>query len=65
MFRGQLDQTLAEHMTKATADQFAGPMFDLQYPQLASLLEEHESQQQQQAAARGDTLDELARLSRR
>lgn len=29
VFQGQLDQTLAEDMTKATADQFAGPMFDL------------------------------------
>jgi Rod binding domain-containing protein len=29
VFQGQLDQTLAEDMTKATSDQFAGPMFDL------------------------------------
>jgi flagellar protein FlgJ len=29
VFQGHLDQTLAEDMTKATADQFAGPMFEL------------------------------------
>lgn len=29
VFQGQLDQTLAEDMTKATADQFTGPLFDL------------------------------------
>jgi hypothetical protein len=36
VFRGQLDQTLAEHMTKATADRFADPMFQRQFPHLAS-----------------------------
>lgn len=29
VFQGQLDQTLAEDMTKASADQFTGPMFEL------------------------------------
>jgi flagellar protein FlgJ len=29
VFQGQLDQTLAADMTKATADNFVGPMFDL------------------------------------
>jgi Rod binding domain-containing protein len=29
IFRGQLDQQLAEEMTKATANSFTGPMFDL------------------------------------
>lgn len=29
VFQGQLDQILAQDMTKATADRFAGPMFDL------------------------------------
>ncbi len=65
VFRGQLDQTLAEHMTKATAEQFAEPMFNLQHPEFAALLKEHESQQQQHTATRGDTLDDLARLGRR
>jgi flagellar protein FlgJ len=29
VFQGQLDQILAEDLTKASADQFTGPMFDL------------------------------------
>ncbi|HTN75745.1 MAG TPA: rod-binding protein [Pirellulaceae bacterium] len=29
IFQGQLDQIMAEDMTKATSDQFTGPMFDL------------------------------------
>jgi flagellar protein FlgJ len=29
IFRGQLDQQLAQEMTKASADTFSGPMFDL------------------------------------
>ncbi len=29
VFQGQLDQIMAEDMTKATADQFTGPMFEL------------------------------------
>jgi hypothetical protein len=29
VFQGQLDQVLAQNMTEATADCFAGPMFDL------------------------------------
>ncbi len=29
IFRGQLDQQLAEQMSKANARQFTGPMFDL------------------------------------
>jgi Rod binding domain-containing protein len=35
VFRAQLDQTLAEHMTAATADRFADPMFHQQFPKLA------------------------------
>jgi hypothetical protein len=35
VFRAQLDQTLAEHMTVATADRFADPMFHRQFPKLA------------------------------
>ncbi|MCA9262091.1 MAG: rod-binding protein, partial [Planctomycetales bacterium] len=38
-FRTQLDQTLADHMTEATADQIADPMFRNQFPQLAATLE--------------------------
>lgn len=29
MFQGQLDQVLAEDMSKASADSFTGPMFEL------------------------------------
>lgn len=56
-FRGQLDQQLAEHLTEATADRFAKPLFRRQFPHLA-----------EQAANRGDApfaLDQLQTLSRR
>jgi len=36
VFRGQLDQALAEHMTKASADRFADPMFERQFPRFAT-----------------------------
>lgn len=36
VFRGQLDQALAEQMTAASADRFAEPMFQQQFPQLAT-----------------------------
>ena len=29
IFQGQLDEVLAEHLSDATADSFAGPMFDM------------------------------------
>jgi peptidoglycan hydrolase FlgJ len=32
IFQGQLDQTMAEQMTKASADRFAEPMFHRQFP---------------------------------
>ena len=35
VFQGQLDQTLAEHLTEASAARFAEPMFERQFPQLA------------------------------
>src|SRR3954469_23753804 len=35
VFQGQLDQTMAEHLTKASASKFAEPMFERQFPQLA------------------------------
>lgn len=40
VFRGQLDQTLAEEMTKASASKFAGPMFKQQFPELAEQLDD-------------------------
>lgn len=38
VFRSQLDQTLAQEMTAASADQIADPMFRQQFPQQAELL---------------------------
>ena len=35
VFQGQLDQTLAEQLTKTTASKFAEPMFERQFPRLA------------------------------
>jgi Rod binding domain-containing protein len=35
VFQGQLDQTMAEQLTKASASKFAEPMFERQFPQLA------------------------------
>src|SRR5262245_29081968 len=35
VFQGQLDQTMAEHLTKASASKLAEPMFERQFPQLA------------------------------
>lgn len=35
VFQGQLDQTMAEHLTKASASKFADPLFDRQFPQFA------------------------------
>jgi Rod binding domain-containing protein len=34
IFQGQLDQTLADQMTKASADRFAEPMLRQQFPNL-------------------------------
>ncbi|MFV2066774.1 MAG: rod-binding protein, partial [Pirellulales bacterium] len=60
IFRGQLDQQLAEKMAETTRDQFGGPMFARQFPQLAETLAAHE-------AAAETTIDSsgLNRLSRR
>jgi Rod binding domain-containing protein len=35
VFQGQLDQTMTEHLTKASASKFAEPMFERQFPQFA------------------------------
>ncbi len=52
VFQGQLDQTMSEHLTKASAAQFADPMFARQFPQYA-----------ESTPASG--LNELSQLSRR
>ncbi len=38
VFRGQLDQTLAQEMTKSSADKIADPMFRQQFPKQAEIL---------------------------
>ena len=48
IFRSQLDQTLADEMTKASADKLADPLFERQFPRHAAFLkertnDEHES----------------------
>ena len=58
VFRGQLDQALAEVMTEASADTIADPMFRQQFPRQAALLE-GDSQHQR------SSLWELERLHRR
>jgi Rod binding domain-containing protein len=35
VFQSQLDQKLAEHLTEASAEKFAEPMFERQFPQFA------------------------------
>ena len=35
VFQGQLDQTMSEHLTKASASKLAEPMFERQFPQFA------------------------------
>jgi Rod binding domain-containing protein len=46
MFRSQLDQQLADHMSEASAAQIADPMFARQFPQQAKLLDEAEKREQ-------------------
>jgi len=58
VFRSQLDQTLAEHMTVASAAELADPMFKQQFPQQAAMLE---AEAKREAASMSD----LALLRRR
>jgi Rod binding domain-containing protein len=44
-FQGQLDQVMSEHMTEASADQIADPMFKQQFPHHAAILERGETDQ--------------------
>jgi hypothetical protein len=60
IFRGQLDQVLAEEMTEKSASQFTDPMFRHQFPQLADRLAEAEKK-----GGRSGSLDELKGLVRR
>jgi peptidoglycan hydrolase FlgJ len=36
VFQGQLDQTMSQQLTKASASKFAEPMFERQFPQFAA-----------------------------
>ncbi len=60
VFRGQLDQALAQEMTEASADRIADPMFRQQFPREAALLEEHSRNKPAPAG-----LDDLRSLRRR
>ncbi|MAT68078.1 MAG: hypothetical protein CMJ58_00990 [Planctomycetaceae bacterium] len=61
VWQGQLDAQLAEHMTEASADKFADPMFRQQFPQQAALLEAADAKD----ADAGTGLGDLAALRRR
>jgi Rod binding domain-containing protein len=56
IFRGQLDQTMAEQLSDATAERFAKPMFEHQFPNLSA-------SRPNSNTAPG--LDQLSQLSRR
>ncbi|MBX3424998.1 MAG: rod-binding protein [Pirellulales bacterium] len=57
VWQSQLDEQLAEHMTVASADKFADPMFRQQFPAQAKLLDE--------AAGKQASLADLGSLRRR
>jgi hypothetical protein len=59
VFQSQLDQTLADHLTEATAEQFTEPLFRVQFPHLAS----EEFATAESIADRG--LSQLSSLARR
>jgi peptidoglycan hydrolase FlgJ len=40
VFQSQLDQVMSEHMTEASADKIADPMFRQQFPQQAAILDQ-------------------------
>ena len=47
VFQAQLDQELSQQMTAASADKFAHPMFEKQFPQLGKVLREYEQRNNQ------------------
>jgi peptidoglycan hydrolase FlgJ len=59
IFQGQLDQTMAEQMTKASADKFAEPLFHRQFPNVD--LQAATNAAKSQTSGLGD----LAQLARR
>ena len=50
VFQGQLDQLMAEEMTKASAEQIADPMFRQQFPREAAILDAQAKQDQPSVA---------------
>ena len=58
MFRSQLDQTMAQQMTVASADKIADPMFRQQFPAQAEILRSAEK-------TTAPSLDDLQQLGRR
>lgn len=66
IFRGQLDQTLTETMTAASASQFSKPLFNLQFPRFAKIIAEHENKTPNaNQTTNRETLNDLATLVRR
>ena len=57
VFRGQLDQAMSEHLTEATAEKFADPLFRRQFPHLAA--------QAADSTQLADDLQQLNQLTRR
>ncbi len=51
-FQGQLDQTIAQEMTKASASKLAAPMFERQFPHLAESQPAHDLKQLSQLQRR-------------
>jgi hypothetical protein len=59
VFQGQLDQALAEHMTKVSAEKVAEPMFRRQFPHLGEALGSRTT------PAIASEMQQLGQLSRR
>jgi peptidoglycan hydrolase FlgJ len=57
VFQSQLDQVMSEHMTEASADKIADPMFRQQFPRQAALLAQGEKNEMM-------TLNDLGPLRR-
>jgi len=49
VFTAQLDQVLSEEMTTASADKFANPMFERQFPRLGDILRKYQAEQAPQS----------------
>jgi len=47
VFTAQLDQVMSEEMTASSADKFANPMFERQFPRLGNILREYEAKRSQ------------------